>query len=60
MTKNWKKFTAEKEINFWIKKTTFYLSLSLLKDVQVTEEAFSSVSGSGIRIPTDPYPDPLT
>jgi hypothetical protein len=38
-----KKITAEKkELNFWGSKTTIYLSLCLHKDVQVTEDAFSS------------------
>jgi hypothetical protein len=41
MTKNWKKFTAGKKKNFGL-KTTIYLSLGLHKDVQATEEAFSS------------------
>jgi hypothetical protein len=31
MNKNWKKFTAEKKILFWIKKNSIYLSLGLHK-----------------------------
>ncbi len=43
MTKNLKKITAEKKINFFFKsKTAIYLSLGLHKYVQVTEEAYSS------------------
>ncbi len=38
MTKNWKKITAEKNLIFGIKN----YPLASLKDVQVTEEAFSS------------------
>jgi hypothetical protein len=40
MTKNLKKLTAEKKINFFGSKLQ-YLSLGLHRDVQVTEEAFS-------------------
>jgi hypothetical protein len=32
MTKNWKKFTAEKKINIFLKKTAIYLSLGLHKE----------------------------
>jgi hypothetical protein len=43
MTKKWEKFTAEKKLNFFFIKLQFtYLSLGLYKDVQFTEEAFSS------------------
>ncbi len=44
MTRNWKKLTAEKKnIKFFWSKTTIYLALGLhIKNVQVTEEAFSS------------------
>ncbi len=41
MTKNGEKFTAEK-IKFFGPKTTIYLSLGSIKDLQDTEEAFSS------------------
>jgi hypothetical protein len=40
MTKNWKKFTAEKNLDFFKSKIAIYLSLGLLKDVRATGEAF--------------------
>ncbi len=41
MTKNFKKFTAKRKLNFFGSKIPIYLSLVLQKDVQATEEAFS-------------------
>jgi hypothetical protein len=42
MTKNWKKFTAEKKLNFFVQKLQFTYSLASIKDVLVTKEVFSS------------------
>ncbi len=43
MTKNWKKITAEKKIKFFLdQKLQFQFPLASVKNVQVTEEAFSS------------------
>ncbi len=43
MTKNWKKITAEKKLNFFLnQKLQFTYPKASIKNVQVTEEAFSS------------------
>jgi hypothetical protein len=42
MTKNWKKITAEKKIQFFLSKSAIYLSLGLHKVFPITEEASSS------------------
>jgi hypothetical protein len=43
MTKNWKKFTAEKNIKFFLVQKQFTYPKASIKDVQVTKEAFSSL-----------------
>jgi hypothetical protein len=42
MIKNLKKFTSEKKLNFFGSKTQLTYPYASIKDVQVTEEAFSS------------------
>jgi hypothetical protein len=44
MTKNLKKFTAEKGLNFWGSELQLPIArlLKTKKDIKVTEEAFSS------------------
>jgi hypothetical protein len=42
MTKNWKKFPAEKKNIFWILKCNLSIPYASIKDFQATEEAFSS------------------
>jgi hypothetical protein len=65
MTKNWKKITTEKNIKFFFIKLQFTYPEAFIKNVQVTEEAFSSQKKtsntflpSWIRIQI-PDPDPL-
>jgi hypothetical protein len=41
MTKNWKKFTAEKKSIFLDQKLPFTYPWAFIKDYQATEEAFS-------------------
>jgi hypothetical protein len=42
MTKNWKKYTAEKNIKFFWDQKQFTYAQGSIKDVQVAKEAFSS------------------
>jgi hypothetical protein len=42
MTKNWKKYSWEKDLNFFDQKTLFTYPNASIKDFQVTEEAYNS------------------